>query len=189
MEMILQGLIGNKFIDQHPLPASNAVSNKWHKMAMMDAANDFNFSWKFSFSLPTTSLEALNCHLLSIRQHAFVHITKPSLTQKIGLGKPTSSSRKLIVRKCAFVESKSNVWRGRRQGWTGRARELGTHFTTAAHHWRRRRRSRPISTWWWGYIASSVVWSLRMTVPILMLWMTMPVWSMSAAVIWVTTYM
>jgi hypothetical protein len=79
MKVKFKGGIGDELINQQSLTSFNAITNKGHKVAMMDAANNLNLSLKFSISLSTTSFETLDCNFLAIRQHPFMHITKTSL--------------------------------------------------------------------------------------------------------------
>lgn len=85
MKMIFQVIIGNKFINQHPLASCNTISNKGHQVAMMNPADDLNFSLKLPFPLPTSTLQALNRNLLPVRQNPFVDEPKSALSQNIGL--------------------------------------------------------------------------------------------------------
>ena len=79
MKVKFKGGIGDELINQQPFISCNAITNKGHKVAMMDTANNFNLSLKFTIPLSTTSFETLNCNFLSIRQHPFMDIAKTSL--------------------------------------------------------------------------------------------------------------
>lgn len=89
MKMELQGIIRNIFINQHPLPSSNTIPNKGNKVAMMNPANNLDLSLKLPLPLATTGFEALNSYFFSIRQHSFVNVTEPALSQNVSRSEPT----------------------------------------------------------------------------------------------------
>lgn len=85
MEVILEGLVRDKLIDQHPLRAGNAVSDERNEVAVVHPADDIDLGLKLSLTLTAPRLELLHCNLLSVRQHPFVYVTEPSLAQEVRL--------------------------------------------------------------------------------------------------------
>lgn len=117
MKMILKGLIRNKVIYQHPLRASNAISNKRHEVTMVNATDDIDLCLEFPLTLSASGLELLHCNLFAIWQNALVHIAKPTLPQQIGLRETTSCHRKLLIGEGALDKPQGNVWGWRWQWW------------------------------------------------------------------------
>nr|GLL19226.1 hypothetical protein BHE74_00005470 [Ipomoea trifida] len=78
----------DKFINQHSLGVNNAISNKGDKMAMMNSANDLNFSLELPFPLSAAGFQALDGDFSSVGEDAFVNVTETALAQQIRLRKP-----------------------------------------------------------------------------------------------------
>lgn len=86
MKMKIQGVVWDKLINKHPLCPSNAISNQWNKMFVMDTANDFNLCPKFTLALETARFQLFDCHCFLITKDSFMYITKTTLTKEIGTG-------------------------------------------------------------------------------------------------------
>lgn len=67
MKMIFESIIGNKFINQHPLRFGNAISNERHQVAVVDAANYIDLCLKFPLPLSAIRFQTLHRNFLPIR--------------------------------------------------------------------------------------------------------------------------
>lgn len=113
VKMEFQCLIGDEFIDEHPLFAGNAVANKRDEVAVMNTANDFDLGLELSLALTTPGFEALDGNFSSVRQDPFVHVPEPTLAQQIRLRKSAGCSCKLLVRERALGPIAAHICRCR----------------------------------------------------------------------------
>lgn len=105
MQVILQRFIGNKLVDQHSLPTSDAIPFKGHQVPMMNTADDLNLSLKLSLPLSAARFQALHRHFFAAGKDTFVHEPEPALSQHVLLGKPACGGGELVVSEGALVES------------------------------------------------------------------------------------
>lgn len=175
--MIFQGLIGNKFIDQHSLATSNAITFERDKMAMMDSADNLNLRLELSLALPASRFQALDGNHGSIGQHTLVDVPEPALAQHVGFGEPVCGGGELFVCEGVLVEPQSHSRRRRWQGCVVWSWEVWAGIAAVCERQRR---------WWLGVPAppgaiihcarrwaqpNRMVSSCRTTVlPVLLLW-------------------
>lgn len=145
MEMELERLIGNKLVDEHPLPAGDAVSDEGDKVAMMHPADDFHLRLELSLPLPTPGLELLHGDLLPSGQVPLVDVPKPALPDHVRLREPAGGPRELVVGESALVEAEREVGRRRWQYWRPRAAGVAGAHVAAWHHGRGRWWRKPTS--------------------------------------------
>lgn len=104
MQMELQCVVRNKFINKQPLGPSDAVSNQRYKMLVMNTANYLNLSLELTLPLPTSSLQLLHCHLLAIGKNSSVNISESTLSEEVRIRESIGRSGQLLVGKSALRE-------------------------------------------------------------------------------------
>lgn len=137
--MEFQGVVRDKFIYKHSLGSSNAVTNQWNEMSVMDTTNYFNLRLKFTLPLSTPRFKLLNCNYFTIKEDSLMDITKTTLSNKVSIGETICCHCKFFIRKGTLWQSKSarRWW----YKWFFRAQ------TQTATRWRRFMGNRT-KQWW-----------------------------------------
>ena len=104
MKMNFEIIVGKKLINQQLSASGNAISDKWNKVSMMNSANNLNLGLEFPISLSTSRFQTLDCDFFAVRQHTFVDVSEPALTQEVRLSEARGGGNELVVGESVLVE-------------------------------------------------------------------------------------
>ena len=103
--MELESFVRNKLINKQPLRSRYAITKKWNKMPVMNSTNGLYLRLKLALSLSTSSFKLLDGNLCSVRKNSFMNITKPALSNEVGVGEVICCLSQILIREHVFWAS------------------------------------------------------------------------------------